>query len=543
MKLWLALWLASTIAFAEPHKHGGPRDGRYLGVAVFESLGWKIPCQLDITVAQGAAEAEYERRHAFLKCLPGGPASRESFVQYYERVPYSFEKQTLQLIDTHNDLKASLVSKGDTLHGELRSVLGRVSGKLTLKLLSGDDEEPDPEEPGAEDPITGAFGEGDSQLPFLPALSGDWYGSCGAERGRLHVQTGKANGFNFTIGASLALESATCSVDGKPTWCWHAGFGRGQWKPFQATGANLRFTGPRQTLSCRADGREISCTLLGRGDGRTCRFQLPNSTPSEVSFSRRQNHAELTPAMREALSDVPLPTQVAGKFWGLLHHEALDRYQWVEMSVESFYDSDNPHRGYEVLKVAADATVYFGAKPGGDRAVARFDARPFQNTFPDFALSGGGDTLLRIIDWRRGYLRGVWYSKAHGRVGTLELVRAEKPYAVSGVKFVPALSGKYHGGHWSLDLQTLPELGGRLDIEGSTVSVAEAGISGPAIVRGHYDWFTGGLVVETDTYPITGRVDDEGLHLDWPVNPAAGGPLPLPTTMTKYRRGEGDSHD
>lgn len=544
MKVWLlgafVLFAASAVAADGGHKHdGGPRDGRYLGVAVFDSLGWKMPCVLDLTVVQDGPDAQYERRRAFLKCLPGGFASRESLTEYYDQVPYSFEKQTLQLIDSHADLKASLTVKGETLVGDIRSVRGRVQGKLTLQVLVGDDEEPDPEEPGADDAIQGAFGDGGSKLPFFPAMSGDWAGKCDGQEWRLHMQSAMS-GHEIAIGGAIARFNDPCSFDGQADWCWIAGFPRTQWNPFQASGRNLHLYGPRNSLNCRVTATGADCDRLGALT-QACQFVRTPMKAPEATFYRRQNHAELQAEQRVALPDVPKPADLEGRFWGLLHHELLDRYQWVELSVESFYDTDNPHRGYETLKVAADATLYFGANPTGDRVVARFDARPYQNTFPDFTFSGPGEAMFRVIDWKKGTLRGVWYEKGFGRVGTVELVRAEKAPAVADVKFVPALTGNFRGPRFAFTLQTQPLGAGMLDIQGSTLSLQESEIAGPPILSGTYDWRTGGIALVTDLYTVTGVVEENGAFtLDWPVNPAAGGFIHMPEVKpTPYLREAG----
>jgi hypothetical protein len=497
---------------------------------------------------QTGPEAQYERRRAFLKLLPGGPASQESIVYYFDRVLYSFERQTMQLVDPGQDLTVSLAVHGEHMVGTVRSSLGRTTGKIEFQFLSPDDEAaaPSHEEHGGHEgqgeheghaghgagmPLGGEFPKSAPNVPWLASLNGDWTGNCGKTKQLLQVRTGVGGGaLGWSLGATLGRFEKACSLDQAADLCWQATFATGAWNPFQATGQNLRWAGPRQPMACRLTAESATCDRAGE----RCEFVRPAAAEPKAKFYRREHHL---PMQHAALPDVPEAEDLRGEFWGLLHHEGTDRYQLVELNVESFYDTENPHKGVETLNVSAEATVYFGAHRGGDRIVARFQPRPFANTFPDFAFDGPGDTQLRVTSWHKGMLHGVWYSKSFGRVGTIELVRGDWPAVVPSLAYVPGISGAYVGKRWNLTLRTVPSVAmhawDALDIQGASSNLITGPVIGPTVRHGYYDWFTGRLALETEGVLITGKPVADGLDLHWPIEAGAAGLLPLQPAATE----------
>jgi hypothetical protein len=243
--------------------------------------------------------------------------------------------------------------------------------------------------------------------------------------------------------------------------------------------------------------------------------------------------------------DAKLAELLDGKFSGYLHHEELDRYQAVTLNVVASVSTENPHNPNKIF-VSGTAVLHFGEPALGQLVAQRYEPRSFYLR-PGFALNAPGtDSFLMIEEWKQGYIRGIWYSQAFGRVGTVELVKGELPRLSAGAKKIPAWQGEFSRNfsadgkskRWFSVLsasQPAERLSSTVSFMGSYQALVSLTPIEP-MERGAFDPYTGALgwsfsPKERGGLSVaSGKLGDDGsLEMHWPPAPNV-----FPTAMADF---------
>ena len=178
-----------------------------------------------------------------------------------------------------------------------------------------------------------------------------------------------------------------------------------------------------------------------------------------------------------------------GIYYGVLYHEQLDAFQYVRLA----FTEDR-----EIGTTTAISTLFF-AEPQHQEFIVyrhRVGREVMRGATP--LLLGAGDTgeaFLLLNRWDKRGISGVWYSKVHGRIGNVFLMRERFPRLATGAKLIPALQGQGQIQHFSYTLQVRSSVAEQIDV------VFPAQISGTItdttqeknyqISNGNYDFYRG----------------------------------------------------
>lgn len=178
-----------------------------------------------------------------------------------------------------------------------------------------------------------------------------------------------------------------------------------------------------------------------------------------------------------------------GVYYGVLHHERLDAFQYVRLS----FVEDR-----EMGTTTAISTLFFAAPQRQKFLVYRHRVgrEVMRGTMPLLLGNGDvGEAFLLLNRWDKRGISGVWYSKVHGRIGNIFLMRERFPRLATGAKLVPALPGQGQVKHFSYALQVYSSVAEQTDV------VFPARISGTIkdtlqektyqISSGNYDFYRG----------------------------------------------------
>jgi hypothetical protein len=507
------------------------KTGRYLGYLALDGQDKKLGAVFDTYVVQPNDLTQFPRQNAILKLTLGGFAGREYESQVYEAVRYDYDNGVLSLDGAGEDVVvtadvAGTEAGGVTIDGPVFVRSAGVGGRLHLELLSDE-------------------GGSGAVLPpeqYVSELHGQYRGHCGDARYSTLLQIETARGlevaadgerhglFDYTIKGRVGVRDEV-GCGSTQLWCDQRNYTDGSYDYLLH---RLTLTASNGTDECEVTPTGLSCTLKVYPEGADhCDFTREPTDVPAAAFSERGYFLRTTPAQRAKLPDPDPPRNAAliealrGTFTGNLFHEASGQYQTLQLNVMASSSTDNPHNE-NLVYVTATSMLHFG--PGG--ALSRdFWTQPFEpRSFylaPGFTLeSPSSDAFLQIVDWRVGYIRGVWLSHAFGRVGTFELVKGTDPQPPPAeVPWVASLLGAFSGEQWWLKL-LVPVQQPRAEV--STAGfVGETELSGAnlprqGIAKGAYDFYSGSLAwLGSDGRLITGRVKDaDTLALWW-------GPAPI----------------
>jgi hypothetical protein len=518
------------------------RPGRYVGFLQAEGRSERIATQVDFFLRSPGKGLERPRLMAIVKLSLGGYNSHEYGSQIYQEIRIHLEAHELTLDEPPNDLslvlKAGEADGRPSLQGEFWSRTEAVNGIVHLDLA--------PEEPTHE-PAFGRILEGMSttETPFVPLLQGQYTGFCDGKKSVLQVQTVRAlntsdeavDFFRYEIVARLG--HARNPADEKLPWVQIADFAGGLYSPFRG---HLVFSGPSSTsIECFRFNREFKCRYHERNITRECRFHREDSTQGQQG--ERKFHFRDRPLnpSESQLRNLPqdrgeLMSALSGSFSGNLHHEANGKYQPILLRVIPAGPADQSQSANKIY-VSTTAIMYFGRNVNEHFVSHRYEPAQFAPG-PGFVLSAPRtDSFILVKDWKAGFIRGIWYSRAFGRVGTVELIKENAPNVPVDRPFIPTWQGQFESTRkisvgeivrWFQLIALNPTTettDNALPFIGSFQSNVGADKIEP-IVRGRLDPYTGALgwsfTKENGLSVISGRVMADGqISIHWPPNPGA----------------------
>ena len=178
-----------------------------------------------------------------------------------------------------------------------------------------------------------------------------------------------------------------------------------------------------------------------------------------------------------------------GIYYGVLHHERLDAFQYVRLA----FVEDR-----EMGTTTAISTLFFADPQRQEFLVYRHHVgREVMRGAMPLLLGDGdvGEVFLLLNRWDKHGIGGVWYSKVHGRIGKIFLMRERFPRLDTGARLVPALQGQGQEKHFSYALRVYSGVAEQVDV------VFPARISGTIrdglqektyqVSGGNYDFYRG----------------------------------------------------
>ena len=150
-----------------------------------------------------------------------------------------------------------------------------------------------------------------------------------------------------------------------------------------------------------------------------------------------------------------------------------------------------------------------------------------------------GNYSVVIEEWRKGYVKGVLYSRAFGRVGRFELQKGARPNVPASLALLSDPSGDYKGpmdgpkqrrGTWSLSV----EFPGQVFLPEQSVISLLGRYSGLDTMSqfdaSSFDFNTGAIsfLIKRDIgdrLVIGEKISNSNLKLVWPTGPVLGAPM------------------
>lgn len=200
----------------------------------------------------------------------------------------------------------------------------------------------------------------------------------------------------------------------------------------------LSLFGNLDPLVCKVDLTELNC------DGEVfSRASVIVAEEPERPLSFWQTTNEPSP------SDLPAP--LSGQYWGYVHNEARDQYQLAGINIVSIPTAA------EGTKLSAVATLHFGEIGTTESLIYKYEPRNFPLLSTQFVLKRNeNDAIIQISYFKDGIIRGVWYSRCFGRVGTFEFRKENLRPLPSGKQLLPSLSGTRNADFWQVRLNIAP---------------------------------------------------------------------------------------
>ncbi len=506
--------------------------GKWAGYLKIEGASDAIALKMDSYYVKPNSVKDFQFLRLTFKLSFGGYLSPEYEVETFDDLQYDWYAGVLTLDEPKNQMVVRATVTGGLrpkIEGtvEIRNSTPPVTGKIYLQYR-GD-----------------GPADWDSPEKLMPSLSGQYEGQCGRENAVLQIESAKGltpetplptTGLHhYRITAGIGLSGKLCTQ----RWCLIRAYSEGSYDFFQG---KLYLKGKRRNDECSREGEDLICLIpIDSDKPQKCTFRKVRDTtqskfkiyPREFSLSASED--QLKPLPPSGPNDVKdLAATMGGTFFGYLHHEYLNRYQPIQLKVISSISTDNTHNQNEVF-VSVSSVQYFGRGIDAPLLTNAFDRRASSLVLGYLLDSEESDAILQVIDWKKGVITGVWYSRGFGRVGTFEVMKGPSlPPLDSAAKTIATVSGNFQGpednspGRWKF--KTLVPKQPRGPMQGSLIYQVDyrlvliGGVSmGMHSSQGTYDLYTRSLSWTAEKGDgdeprlVTGFVEEpDRLKLFWP---------------------------
>lgn len=574
-KLWLLLCmgLASAVFAQGPHDGHSPggelKHGRYIGYIKLDATNEKLAVVTDLYIESPEDLRLFPRLNVLFKVTLGGYNTHEYFTETFEDVRYNFDNGVLALDEPQNDLMATAqvhtMGSKTFIIGQVFIRSSAVSGTLHLEFETDEPDDDDGPGGGGDDNEPG----NDDDAPFIPLLEGQYEGRCGTSRAAMQIQTvrGLTSGdagseppglsHHYGIAARLAYkDSAFCgSSPGDTTWCTYYNYSSASYNFYLG---KIVFHGNRSSQDCTLRQGELTCRIPVRDGIEECVLQKTDMQVRPPRFYTRAYNLRPTADQMLELPPAAPPQNTAltaalrGMFAGYLHNETNDTYQAVRLNAMPYSSTDNPHNPNQMM-VTTTSINYLDRGATGDFVTQRYEPRSFYLR-PGFTLNGpNSDSYINIVEWKQGFIRGVLYSHAFGRVGTIQLIKDSLPSIPAAANVVHNFVGEFDGPlaangtvirqRWFKLLfpaQPTALSNNLVKFKGSFQTLVDV-TAIEDINEGTYDPYTGrlGWVItrDTDSTLVSGLVDSNAaVKLFWPPAPNVFGVRTSDYKFDSFRR-------
>ncbi len=527
-KVWNGLFVIVVLLEVIAYQvNAAPVFGRYVGTLRHESMKRDQLAKIDFVVSR--EEGNTILLKAILTLHFGDFKSGDYVAYHFDNVRFNLLTQTF--IFDQSDQPITLVGKQtapNEFTGELRSDYSGETGQLYLRS----DKPANP------------------TLPLIETLWGEYRGKCnskvegpstdtivqlytyrsseGAGQVGDPFRAYKINGFIGEYSADVCLSGGRECIRGN--------IKSGSYNFFEN---RLFLFNNYQNLSCTTESKGLNCDgceplLRVSEETKGPRAFIPPSPPSMFGNTEPSDSTALT-------SDV---SSLQGKYRGYLHHEFLDRYQTGSLSILT-YQAPGETGAPATLRMSALGTLYFGDEKSSEAISYRFKERAYPNPLvsTQFVFSqeeSGVDAVLQVTSLGKGVVKGIWFSRLFGRVGSFEFRKEDAVKLPTGSKLMEPISAFYESTDWEMDL--LVGLGSSapntdnafapLTFQGWTLL---PNITPKILITGgSYDFYTGRIGIEADGISFLGERPSRRKLLLKKMNYGILTPLP-PHSLMPFR--------
>jgi hypothetical protein len=491
--LW-SLLLCSTVSQAQV-------AGRYVGVLQNEILQRDQHAKLDLIYDQ--SDRKQQTFRAILTLHFDGFAGPEYISYNFSKVTLNPLKNQLTFAQSNQEISLASAQFND---GRLIATFNSASaGQVGTLILKKD---------GVVTPTA-------PQL--VPSVWGTYTGQCGGKPRSMHLTTTRAmhdssqlgNPFvSYEIRGQVGFKStvAGCS-DSKTEQCIKDFINEGS---YDFLLGQLRLVGKKRNYDCQLTAQGLNCDDCSFKKVGNQVANIQNSPPWSPNFFTQKSK------LPQVLPNGPL----AGEYSGFIHHEFLGRYQQLDLTLNSFFDPNDP----ETFQLDVTARSFFGDRKRSKFLTYKFKTLPFDFLSRSFLLENpeaGIEPILQIKRFDGGLIKGVWYSKHFGRVGEFLVSKNPWPTQTAALPLIQSPQGFFHSEQLEL----------KLDFQNTGISEGAFNPFSPMnfngyfyyhsgvaaripIVEGSYDFYTGHIALQTDrTQQIamgTYDHDTNTLQMHWP---------------------------
>jgi len=102
----------------------------------------------------------------------------------------------------------------------------------------------------------------------------------------------------------------------------------------------------------------------------------------------RGYHLEVSkdPLPLDPVTKLPKIEDIEGEYEGYLHHEFLDRYQFLRLNLRAYFLQTIPHQ--EFLHLSATSWLYFGDSTSKEFIASKYHERQYRESVPYFTFEG-----------------------------------------------------------------------------------------------------------------------------------------------------------
>ena len=498
-------------------RDAAPSTGRYLGFAKPERVAAKLATVMDLVrLGEDSGVVHYRAILRFAAGSLGGPDYGSVYVSdlSYNRASARFDWAGLPPGIVLTKIQAT----PGTFSGTLTSATDKASVDFAVHL----------------DRASGADESSDPALPLLPAATASYAGICPdhvsglqVESSRWRNETGALFGGVVLTGRLLQTGAEVCSND-QP--CLKKAYTTGTYDPLNG---NMVLGLGADKLVCAVLKDQLRCGDCLFSAGAISPYGIVEGPHADVGGYPRTEHLAKLPSPT-------VPAHLPGSFYGYLHHELTDTYQLVALNlqVERALQAAAANPVAAKLRLSGVASAYFGEGDSSELIAYRFNPVAWSGTEP-LLLDGEGEVFVVIDHWDDARIVGTWYSKTHGRIGTIELQAKLVPALAAGLKSMHRLSHAYTGGDWNFDLAATANLSEQvtdfypLKINGWAKEKGDQARR-RTIKDGSYDFYAGRVALRLDDGRIAvGTIKDDALEMFWPGKPHQGAPVSAGTQMFK----------
>lgn len=465
-----------------------PVFGRYIGTLEHSALKKEQLAKLDFI------SSREENNTLFLKAMLtlylGDFASKEYVTYHFDDVRFNLLTQSF--VFSQADQPVTLVIRefsGNRMVGEFRSAY---AGEISKMVLSEDD--------GTKSVVP--------KLPLIQPVWGEYRGVCNSPLGQLKTAV-QLYTYRSTVGMGeegnpfraynikgLIGEVGNPRCLDTSELCTWGNISKGSYNFYKnRLIAFSRF----MNLECSAVDGGIDCNQCGKLT-RVSKEWEGERRLSPIVFADAFEKTEPGAVVNGELEGIQ------GEYTGYVHHEYLNRYHRGGLNILTYQAAPEPGSP-PTLRMSALATLYFGETSSIEAIPYKFDERSYPNPLlqTQFVLSQADrdvDAILQITSIGKGIVRGVWFSRAFGRVGKFEFRKSGDVAIPKESKLMEKVSGLFESSLWNFNLG----IGLGTGAPGSEDPFAPLTFQGWAIIPdltarieltgGSYDFYTGRIGIE-----------------------------------------------
>ncbi|MEZ4742342.1 MAG: hypothetical protein R3B45_07835 [Bdellovibrionota bacterium] len=478
--------------------------GRYMGYANLENFQQSYPLIIDLIAYR--KNSRVMKMRAIVKILNESFVSSEYSAVYFPYVDYFLKEKKFDFKSVEDAFSLERVElHGDMLNGKIKfsqtNIVGNffASWKESLNTSTAD-----------QDML--------SANAVAHNIAGRYEATCEGikhelrleTRRKLHMEKELIKPFNMAIsGHLLKPTSKNCLLNE----CQDQEDLEGGYNFLERS---ILLTSKQQERKCTVNEKGLEC-----GDCGYALVKKERKIAEHKPYHIYPRNYHVRYSKNESIEGNNSPKSMEGEYFGFVHHEHLNQYQLLRLEIKSRHQEKK--NGESWFYLYGSATLFFGDGKNKEFISYRFLPRRYVPARKIFIFDGNGETLFAVNQWMQGGLKGFWYSKNFGRVGTVEMVKSRMPSIAKKAQLMNSLTQQFSEKKAKLRLEVKSGISLNskdvypLEIRGW---LADGGLDAKrvSIANGLFDFYTGALNIQLeDNRLISGVSSDNGVELYIPA--------------------------